>query len=199
MAKTIFYARVSTRDQKLDLQIDAARRIGVPTADIYIETASGVRHDRPTLAKAIAALEAGDTLACYKLDRIGRSLVHVTKLLAELEERGVHFRTVDDGLSTQGSTGKLILHVLGAVAQFERDLILERTRAGLASARKHGKRLGPPVKWQPSMAPRARQLMDKDGLNGDETARVLGVSRRTLFRGLKAAREHDRIAASSPG
>lgn len=194
MPKTIFYARVSTRDQKLDLQIDAAKRIGVPTAQIYIETASGARHDRPMLANAISALEPGDTLACYKLDRIGRSLVHVSKLLAELEERGVHFRTVDDGLSTQGSTGKLILHVLGAVAQFERDLILERTRAGLAAARKHGKRLGPPVKWQPSMATRAKELMAKDGLNGEEAARVLGVSKRTLYRGLRAARDHDEIA-----
>jgi len=79
-------------------------------------------------------LQPGDTLACYKLDRIGRSLVHVTKLLADLEDRGIHFRTVEDGLSTQGSTGKLVLHVLGAVVQFERELILERTRAGLAAA-----------------------------------------------------------------
>ena len=194
MATIVFYARVSTKDQKLDLQLDAARRLGVKTADIYVEKVSGVRHDRPALAKAIAALERGDTLACYKLDRIGRSLVHVTKLLADLEERGIHFRTVEDGLSTQGSTGKLVLHVLGAVAQFERDLILERTTAGLAAARKRGKRLGPPVKWSPDMAARAQSLMTKDGLNADDAAKVLGVSRRTMFRGLKAAREHDELA-----
>jgi DNA invertase Pin-like site-specific DNA recombinase len=187
---------VSTKGQKLDLQLDAARKLGIPTANTYIEKASGVRHDRPVLAKALAALEKGDTLACYKLDRIGRSLVHVTKLLSELEERGVHFRTVEDGLSTQGSTGKLILHVLGAVAQFERDLILERTRAGLAAARKRGTRLGPPVKWSADMAARARNLMTKDGLNADDAAKVLGVSRRTMFRGLKAAREHDELAAA---
>jgi DNA invertase Pin-like site-specific DNA recombinase len=82
------------------------------------------------------------TLACYKLDRIGRSLAHLSKLLADLDGRGVHFRTVEDGLDTSGSTGRL---VFGAVAQFERDLIIERTRAGLASAQKRGKRLGPPV------------------------------------------------------
>jgi DNA invertase Pin-like site-specific DNA recombinase len=196
MARTIYYARVSTKDQKLDLQLDAARKLGIPTRDIYVEKASGVRHDRPVLAKALAALEKGDTLACYKLDRIGRSLVHVTKLLSELEERGVHFRTVEDGLSTQGSTGKLVLHVLGAVAQFERDLILERTRAGLAAARKRGTRLGPPVKWSPDMATRARTLMTKGGLNADDAAKVLGVSRRTMFRGLRAAREHDELAAA---
>lgn len=193
MTKTLFYARVSTRDQKLDLQLDAARRLGVKTADIYVEKASGVRHDRPVLTKALAELRPGDTLACYKLDRIGRSVVHVAKLLADLEERGVHFRTVEDNLSTQGSTGKLILHVLGAVAQFERDLILERTKAGLAAARKRGTRLGPPLKWSHDMAAKARRLMGKDGLNADETAKVLGVSRRTLFRGLRAAREHDEL------
>jgi DNA invertase Pin-like site-specific DNA recombinase len=194
MAKTIFYARVSTRDQKADLQLEAAKRLHVKREHIYVETASGARHDRPQLTKALAALEKGDTLACYKLDRIGRSLTHVSKLLSELTERGIHFQTVDDGLNTQGSTGKLVLHILGAIAEFERDLILERTRAGLAAARQRGKRLGPPIKWQPSMAKRARELMAKDGLNADEAARLLKVSRRTLFRGLQAAREHDELA-----
>ena len=194
MGRVVFYARVSTRDQKLDLQLDAARKLGVRTADLFVEKASGIRHDRPTLAKALAVLKPGDTLACYKLDRIGRSLAHLTKLIAELESRDVHFRTVEDGLSTQGSTGKLVLHMLGAVAQFERDLILERTRAGLAAARKRGVRLGPPVKWRPDMAPRAQSLMAKDGLNAEEAAKVLGVSRRTMFRGLRAAREHDELA-----
>lgn len=193
MARTLFYARVSRRDQKLNLQLDAARRLGVKTADIYVEKASGVRHDRPVLAKALGELGPGDTLACYKLDRIGRSVVHVAKLLADLEERGVHFRTVEENLSTQGSTGKLIVHVLGAVAQFERDLILERTKAGLAAARKRGVRLGPPIKWSPDMAAKARRLMTKDGLNADDAAKVLGVSRRTMFRGLKAARDHDEL------
>jgi DNA invertase Pin-like site-specific DNA recombinase len=86
--------------------------------------------------------------------------------------------------------------MLGAVAQFERDLILERTRAGLAAARARGKRLGPPVKWSPDMVARARDLMTKDGLNADDAAKVLSVSRRTLFRGLRAAREHDELAGA---
>ncbi len=194
MAKTVFYARVSTRDQKADLQFEAAKRLGVKPPNIYVETASGARHDRPMLAKALASLEKGDTLACYKLDRVGRSLTHVSKLLSELTERGVHFQTVDDGLNTSGSTGKLVLHILGAIAEFERDLILERTRAGLAAARQRGMRLGPPIKWRPEMAKRARDLMAKDGLNADDAARLLKVSRRTLFRGLQAAREQDELA-----
>jgi DNA invertase Pin-like site-specific DNA recombinase len=195
MAKTLFYARVSTRDQKADLQIEAAKRLGIKTANIYVEKASGTRHNRPVLTKVLAALKRGDTLACYKLDRLGRSLPHLAKVVEELDSRGISFMTSEDGLSTKGSTGKLVLHMLGAVAQFERDPILERTRAGLAAARKRGKRLGPPIKWQADMAKRARNLMEKDGLNADEAARVLGVSRRTLFRGLKAARDHDELAA----
>ena len=140
MAKTVFYARVSTRDQNPSLQIDAAKQLGLKSENIFVEKASGSRNDPPVLARALAACEKGDTLACYKLDRIGRSLAHLTKLLADLEARGVHFRTVEDGLDTRGSTGKLVLHMLGAVAQFERDLIIERTRAGLAAARKRGRR-----------------------------------------------------------
>ena len=141
------------------------------------------------LGKAIAVLGRGDTLACYKLDRIGRSVAHLSRLLNELDERGIRFRAVDGDFDTRTSHGKLLLHVLSAVAQFERDLILERARAGLVIARSRGKRLGPPVKWQPDMARRARNLMEKDGLSGEEAARVLGISRRTLFRGLKAARD----------
>ena len=137
----------------------AAKKLGVKSDDIYVEKASGSRHDRPVLAKATAACEKGDTLACWKLDRVGRSVAHLSKLLADLEARGVHFRTIEDGLDTRGSTGKLVLHMLGAVAQFERDLIIERTKAGLAIARKNGKRLGPPIKWQPDMAKQARKLM----------------------------------------
>ena len=192
-SKTIFYARVSTRDQNPALQIDAAQKLGVKSDDIYVEKASGSRHDRPVLAQALAACEKGDTLACWKLDRVGRSVAHLSKLLADLEARGVHFRTIEDGLDTRGSTGKLVLHMLGAVAQFERDLIIERTKAGLAIARKNGKRLGPPIKWQPDMAKQARKLMKTGELTSQEVANVLKVSRRTLFRGLKDARDHDEL------
>ena len=95
MSKTIFYARVSTRDQNPALQIDAAQKLGVKSDDIYVEKASGSRHDRPVLAEAIAACEKGDTLACWKLDRVGRSVAHLSKLLADLEaparqDRGTH-------------------------------------------------------------------------------------------------------------
>ena len=110
---THFYARVSTKGQKVNLQVDAARKFGIPTKHIHIERASGARHARPVLKRLLSKLRRGDTLACYKLDRIGRSLAHVSSLLAELEERGVHFQTVEDGLSTKGSTGKLVHQASG--------------------------------------------------------------------------------------
>lgn len=197
MPKTIFYARVSTRDQKADLQLEAAKRLGVKTANIYVEKASGARHDRPVLARACAALEKGDTLACYKLDRVGRSVHHLSGLLKELDERGVHFKTADGTVNTSGPTGKLLLHVLGAVAQFERDLILERTRAGLAAAKARGRVGGRPLKMSLEKVARARELMAAGELNADEVAATLKVSRRTLFRGLANARAHDTVAALS--
>ena len=196
MANTIFYARVSTKDQKLDLQLDTARQLGVKTDNVFVEKASGARQDRPTLAKALAELKKGDTFACYKLDRVGRSLAHVSRLLADLEGRGVHFRSVADGLDTGSNHGKLVLHILGAIAQFERDLTMERIRAGIDAAKRRGKHMGRPWKWSLEMVRRARKLMNKDGLNADDTAKVLGVSRRTLFRGLRAADDHDRLAAA---
>jgi DNA invertase Pin-like site-specific DNA recombinase len=125
--------------------------------------------------------------------RIARSIL-ATRL--GHQAKGVHFKTVEDGLDTRGSTGKLVLHMLGAVAQFERDLIVERTRAGLAAARKRGRNLGPPAKWQADMAPRARALLDRGDLKAEEVARMFKVSRRTLFRGLKAARDHDTMLAA---
>ena len=189
MAKTVFYARVSTRDQNPALQVDAARKMGVKNDDIFVEKASGSRGDRPVLAQALAACEKGDTLACWKLDRVGRSVKHLTNLLADLEARGVHFRTVEDGLNTQGSTGKLVLHMLSAVAQFERDLIIERTRAGLALA---------PQEWQ---APRSTGQVaarygeagaTSDGQGRSHRAggrqRLEGLEAHTLFRTARRSR-----------
>src|SRR5262245_39719638 len=113
--KTVFYARVSTRDQSPASQVAAAHRLGVKDQHIYVEKASGARHDRPVLEKALAALERGDTLACFKLDRLGRSLAHLVRVIEDLDARGIHFMTAEDGLSTKGSTGKLVLNILGSI------------------------------------------------------------------------------------
>jgi DNA invertase Pin-like site-specific DNA recombinase len=189
MPKTVFYARVSTKDQNLNGQLDAARQLGVKPENIFVEKASGARHDRPVLAKALAALEKGDTLACFKLDRVGRSLPHLVTILGDLEHRGIHFATTEDGLSTKGSTGKLVLHILASIAQFERSLMLERTRAGLAAARARGKVPGRPRRMEPADIVRARKLMDAGEMNSTEVANMLKVSRATMFRELKKARD----------
>jgi len=194
MPRTLFYARVSTREQRTDLQIEAAKRLGVKSGDIYVEKASGARHHRPVLAATLSALQRGDTLACYKLDRIGRSLHHLSGLLNELDERGVHFKTADGAINTTGATGKLMLHILGAVSQFERDLILERTRAGIAAAKARGRIGGRPLKMTVEKVRRAKELLAAGEFSTDEIAASLKVGRRTLFRGLAVAREHDEIA-----
>ncbi len=198
MLKTVFYGRVSTRDQSLDLQVDAARRLGVKDEHIFLEKASGARHDRPKLAKALAALDKGDTLACYKLDRIGRSLPHLVSILEDLEQRGVHFMTTEDGLSTKGSTGKFVLSIMASVAAFERSLILERTRAGLAAAKARGKLPGRRRIMLPADVVRARKLLDAGELNTQEVANLLNVSRATMFRELRKARDLKVIEQAAP-
>jgi DNA invertase Pin-like site-specific DNA recombinase len=195
--KTVFYARVSTRDQRPDAQVAAARRLGVKEAHIHVERASGARHERPVLEKVLASLEKGDALAVWKLDRLGRSLAHLVAVMEDLEARGVHFVTTEDGLSTRGSTGKLVLTILASIAQFERNLMLERTRAGLAAARAQGRVGGRRRKMQPADVTRARQLLAKGELTADDVAGMLKVSRRTLFRELRSAREREAMAGAA--
>jgi hypothetical protein len=133
-----FYARVSTKKQDPKSQVNAARARGIPTKNIVVEVASGGRHDRPELARLLARLEPGDTLVTYKLDRLARSLHHLLTVVKDLEARGIAFETLD-GINTKGSTGKLVLQIFGAVAEFEKNLLLERTMAGLEAARAEGR------------------------------------------------------------
>src|SRR5689334_20823428 len=136
----IGYARVSTTDQTLALQQDALTKAGCDR--IFTDTASGARTDRPGLAEALTYARSGDTLVVWRLDRLGRSLVHLIQTVAQLQERGVHFRSLQEQLDTSTSGGKLVFHFFGALAEFERDLIRERTMAGLAAARARGRRGG---------------------------------------------------------
>src|ERR671926_1866836 len=129
----IGYARVSTGEQTLDLQLDALARAGC--GKVFTETASGAKADRPVLAEALAYLREGDTLVVWRLDRLGRSLQHLIATVGALAERGVGFRSLTEQIDTTSSGGKLIFHVFGALAEFERFLIRERTNACLAAAR----------------------------------------------------------------
>ena len=128
----IGYARVSTREQNLDLQTDALRKAGCTR--IFEETMSGAKRERPQLNSALDYLRAGDTLVVWKLDRLGRSVKDLVELVGELEKRGVHFQSVTDNIDTSTPAGRFFFHVMASLAQMERELLVERTRAGLEAA-----------------------------------------------------------------
>lgn len=136
--RLIGYARVSRPDQILQTQIDGLIKGGVPERNIYAEKVSGVSAKRPQLELALMHLERGDTLVIYKLDRLGRSLMHLLEIMQDLAERGIGFRSLGDSFDTTTAVGKVMLHILAAFAQFERDLIGERTRDALAAKRARG-------------------------------------------------------------
>lgn len=143
MGRIIGYARVSTGDQDVNLQLDALHHAGCTDDQIFLDVASGTCTTRPGLAACLQALAPGDTLIVWRLDRLGRSMLHLVTVIAELGQRQVGFRSLGDGaLDTTTATGELVFHIFSALAQFERRLIQERTRAGLAAARARGKHGG---------------------------------------------------------
>ena len=179
----IGYARVSTTDQTLALQQDALKSAGCER--IFTDTASGALTDRPGLAEALSHLRVGDTLVVWRLDRLGRSLAHLIETIKELEGRGVHFRSLQEQLDTGTSGGKLVFHVFGALAEFERDLIRERTHAGLAAARARGRVGGRPRKLSAKQVEHLRTLAaDKDNTVA-EICNTMGISRKTFYRYVK--------------
>jgi DNA invertase Pin-like site-specific DNA recombinase len=189
---TWFYARVSTKKQDPKSQIAAARQRGIPTKNIIVETASGAKHDRPELTKLLARLEPGDVLVTFKLDRLARSLHHLLTVLKDLDSRGIGFETLD-GLSTRGSHGRLVLSVMGAVAQFEKDLLLERTVAGLAAARAEGRVGGRRRVMTPQQIEAARRDMKERKLKAREVAAIHGISERSLWRNLRWAADVEAV------
>ena len=175
------YARVSTTDQDLALQRDALTAAGCER--IFTDTMTGTSTDRPGLGQALATLKAGDTLIVWKLDRLGRSLSHLVSLIAELCNRGVSFRSLSDPIDTTSAGGRLVMHIMGALAEFERSLIVERTQAGLQAAKRRGRKLGRPNKLTAAQITHARALLDA-GEDGRTVARSFGVARSTLYAAL---------------
>lgn len=187
------YARVSTIDQSVSMQIEALKAFGVREADIYSESMSGTKKKRPALTKALRALRKGDTLVVWKLDRIARSINHLLEVMQELDEKGVAFRSLTEGIETETPGGRCILHVMGSLAQFERDLIVERTRAGVANALAKGVKFGAKHKIQPEQMPEIWSLVNEKGMTKIKAADKYGVSVQTISRRLKEYEESKTI------
>jgi DNA invertase Pin-like site-specific DNA recombinase len=177
----IGYARVSTQDQDVALQRDALT--AAECERIFEDQASGARTDRPGLAAALSYVRSGDVLVVWKLDRLGRSLPHLIETVTGLEARGIGFRSLTEAIDTTTSGGRLIFHIFGALGQFERDLIRERTRAGLAAAVTRGRRGGREPVITAEKLRRARTLIAQ-GLTVREAAARIKVGKTVLYKAL---------------
>src|SRR5215510_2440695 len=190
MSELIGYMRMSTREQKLDLQRDALLAAGVPAGYLYEDCASGAKQARPGLAACLKALHPGDTLVVWKLDRIARSLLHLLEIMQDLHERQICLRILE-GVGAQmnpaTSEGKLFLSMLGAFAEFERTLIRERVVAGLVAARARGHKGGRRPKLSTAQHRQAQSLA-RGGMTMTEIAQTLGCSRHTVYKALGPAR-----------
>lgn len=178
------YARVSSQDQNLDLQIDALKKAGCDV--IYQDTASGARSSRQGLNEALAQIGKGDVLVVWKIDRLGRNVKGLVDLLDILAKRGADFRSITDSIDTQGTTGRFIFHIMGAFAEMERELIRERTRAGLAAAKARGRCGGRPRKMTSSKLESAQKLL-KEGMPVRDVSNAINVSLSTVYRWFPAS------------
>jgi DNA invertase Pin-like site-specific DNA recombinase len=177
------YARVSTFEQNLSLQVDALQQAGCEK--VFKDRASGVKTDRPGLGEALKYVRKGDALLVWRLDRLGRSLLHLIETVARLEERGIGFRSLQEAIDTTTSGGRLVFQIFGALAEFERNLIRERTQAGLAAARARGRKGGRPKALNQTKIELAYKLYDEKNHTIKEICQILGVSKPTLYAYLK--------------
>src|SRR4051794_7320939 len=176
----IGYARVSTTDQTLDLQLDALKQAGCER--LFTDTISGAKADRPGLAEALAFARKGDTLVVWRLDRLGRSLRHLITTVEELRHRGIALKSLQDSIDSSTAAGELQFHIFGALAQFERSLIQERTNAGLAAARARGRLGGRPKKLTPEQVQLAAAMMKNKTVPVARICATLQVGRTTLYK-----------------
>jgi len=182
----IGYARVSTQEQNLSLQIDALNQAGCE--QIYQEKVSGSQADRPELTRLLEMIRVGDTLVIWKLDRLGRSLAHLIGLVSDLETRQIGLLSLNDPVDTTTPQGRLVFRIFASLAEFEREVIRERTMAGLASARRQGQRLGRPKglsKGAQQTARIAESLYREKLYSVEQIARELSISKTTLYKYLR--------------
>jgi DNA invertase Pin-like site-specific DNA recombinase len=180
----IGYARVSTDEQSLDLQLDALKAAGCKR--IFTDKVSTTKADHPGLADAVSHLRHADVLVIWKLDRLGRTVKGLVDFVADLHERKIQFRSLTDGIDTTTPAGRFFFHVMASLAQMERELLAERTRAGLAAARRRGRVGGRKRRMTPGKVESARKLL-KNGMSPRDVAMSLEVSIPTLYRWVPAA------------
>jgi DNA invertase Pin-like site-specific DNA recombinase len=184
----IGYARVSTEDQNLALQRDALQK--ADCEQIFTDKVSGTKARRPGLEQALSHLRAGDTLVVWRLDRLGRSLRHLIDTVTDLEEQGIGFKSLTEAIDTTTSGGKLVFHIFGALAEFEREIIRERTKAGLTAARARGRYGGPKHKLTEKQVAIARQLY-AGNTPIKEICDTFRISRATLYRHVKTDKDEN--------
>ena len=181
MASMVYgYARVSTGDQTTNLQQDALEKAGCDR--IFTDVASGARAHRPELDHMLDLLREGDTVVVWKLDRLGRSMQNLVDLMTIFDERGVQFRSLTEAIDTSTPGGTLVFNIFGSLAQFERDLIRERTRAGLEAARARGRKGGRPAKLDEKQIQEVRRLYASRTVTVDQIAAMMHVGRSTIYR-----------------
>ena len=183
------YARVSTSDQNLNLQTDALTKAGC--TEIFTDTASGAVDGRSGLTDALKFMREDDVLVVWKLDRLGRSLSHLIETVGDLQKRRIGFRSLQENIDTTTAGGKLVFHFFGALSEFERELIRERTRAGLQSARARGRNGGRPKKVDAKKATMAQALLNDPKTSVVEVCETLEISRSTFYRRIKFAQSVD--------
>ena len=179
------YARVSTTDQNLDFQRDALKVAGCERT--FTDTASGAKMERPGLTQLLTECRSGDTLVVWKLDRLGRSLPHLVETVREMEAKGIGFKSLQENIDTTTSGGKLIFHIFASLAEFERDLIRERTNAGLSAARARGRKGGRPKGVMDTNKQKAALALKNDTSRSvSEICEILGVSRNTYYKYIRS-------------
>ena len=180
------YARVSTDDQNLDLQKDALARVGCER--ILEDHQSGAKAERPGLKAALDYAREGDTLVVWRLDRLSRSLKDLIEMVTQLESQGIGLKSLHESLDTSSSSGKLVFHIFGALAEFERNLIRERTQAGLQAARARGRKGGRPKSLDADKRKLAIQLYEEKKHTVKQICQMMGISKPTLYKYIEADR-----------
>lgn len=176
----IGYARVSTLEQNKDLQLDALKEAGCKK--IFSDKASGAKADRPGLVDALKFARPGDSIVVWRLDRLGRSLKHLIEVVEDLEEKGIGFISLQEGFDTTTSGGKLIFQIFGALAEFEKNIIRERTKAGLEAARARGKKGGRKEKLKKDQVVTMKLMYDSRQHSIKEICQTMGISKPTFYR-----------------